>query len=154
MRSGDGRLCESGDWPDNQSCRNLVAWCWRTGENRCLVVVNLFPHCSQELISVPWDDLDGRAWRLHDIMSGDAFKRDGSGMLSQGTCRCRPGNINSISFIDKLHVTVWERRFTVERSGYAKGDYLVGAAVCHIIICDGRLKCATFLDRYSYGNCS
>lgn len=84
LRSGEWRLCERGGWPDNQSCNHLVAWCWRTGEGRCLVVVNLSPQRSQGLIQVPWDDLCRRAWRLHDVMSGDAFERDGSGMLSQG----------------------------------------------------------------------
>jgi len=28
VRRGTWRLLEATGWPDNQSCRNLVAWCW------------------------------------------------------------------------------------------------------------------------------
>ena len=31
LRAGEWRLCERSGWPDNQSCLNLVAWCWRAG---------------------------------------------------------------------------------------------------------------------------
>jgi hypothetical protein len=30
LRDGDWQLCERTGWPDNASCQNLVAWCWRT----------------------------------------------------------------------------------------------------------------------------
>jgi glycosidase len=35
------QMCEHGGWPDNQSYRNLVAWCWQNGDRRRMVVVNL-----------------------------------------------------------------------------------------------------------------
>lgn len=84
LRDGEWRLCGREGWPDNQSCLNLAAWCWRTGEDRFLVVVNLSPHCSQGLIRIPWDDLDGRGWLLADVLTGDLFERDGTGMAGPG----------------------------------------------------------------------
>jgi len=84
VRKGAWRLCERDGWPDNQSCRNLVAWCWQTGEDRRLVVVNLSSYRSQGRIHVPWDDMAGCGWRLSDVLSGELFERSGEGMLSQG----------------------------------------------------------------------
>jgi hypothetical protein len=30
LREGHWQLCERTGWPDNASCRNLLAWCWRS----------------------------------------------------------------------------------------------------------------------------
>ena len=43
VRAGAWRLLEAGGWPDNQSCRSLLAWSWSgdRGSDRHVVVVNL-----------------------------------------------------------------------------------------------------------------
>jgi hypothetical protein len=84
LAAGEWRLCERSGWPDNQSHRNLIAWCWRLGEERHLIVVNLSDSYSQGLIMLPWDELGGRAWRLTEELSGDAFDRDGSQLVNPG----------------------------------------------------------------------
>ncbi len=84
LRHGEWRLCGREGWPDNQSCMNLVAWCWRTGEARYLVVVNLSPHRSQGLIRVPWDDLARYGWRLEEVLSGKGYERDGREVYGTG----------------------------------------------------------------------
>jgi hypothetical protein len=84
VREGEWRLCAQNGWPDNGSCMNLVAWCWRAGEERRLIVINLSRQRSQGLIRLPWDDLEGRCWRLNDLLSGEIFERDGHGMLDPG----------------------------------------------------------------------
>ncbi len=84
IREGHWTLCERSGWPDNQSCMNLLAWCWRTGDERCVVVVNLSDARSQARISLPWDDLAGRAWRLADALSGIVYDRNGDEMRSAG----------------------------------------------------------------------
>jgi hypothetical protein len=84
FRDGEWRLCEREGWPDNQSHWNLVAWCWRHGEERVLIVVNLSGFLSQGQVRVPWDELAGHSWQLTDGLSGDEFERDGSHMLSSG----------------------------------------------------------------------
>src|SRR6185312_7581439 len=41
VRSGDWQLLECGGWPDNDSCRHLLAWSWSGADaGRHLVVVN------------------------------------------------------------------------------------------------------------------
>ena len=84
FREGEWRLCEREGWPDNQSHLNLVAWCWRHGEKRYLIAVNLSGYHSQGLVRVPWHEVGGRSWRLTDLLSGEAFERDGSQMLNPG----------------------------------------------------------------------
>ncbi len=36
FRNGEWRLCERSGWPDNQSCRNILAWCWVGEDERYL----------------------------------------------------------------------------------------------------------------------
>jgi len=84
IREGEWRLCERSGWPDNQSCMNLVAWCWRREEERCVVVVNLSDARSQARVRMPWEDIAGRSWRLTDAFSGAVYERDGDEMCGVG----------------------------------------------------------------------
>jgi hypothetical protein len=84
FRNGEWRLCPVEGWPDNCSCENLVAWCWRGGEERRLVVVNLSGTPSQGLLRVPWDELSGRAWQLSELLGAGTFERHGDEMSGPG----------------------------------------------------------------------
>jgi glycosidase len=84
LLSGEWRLCESSGWPDNQSYLNLVAWCWRSGPTRHLIVINLSDSNSQGIIRVPWDELKDRVLKMDDVMSGEVFKRSGAEISEQG----------------------------------------------------------------------
>jgi len=84
LREGDWQLCERTGWSDNASFLNLVTWCWRKGEERWLIIVNLSNRQSQALVHVPWDELRGRAWHLADVMSGVAYERKGNDMRDHG----------------------------------------------------------------------
>ncbi|MEW6360212.1 MAG: alpha-amylase family glycosyl hydrolase [Planctomycetota bacterium] len=81
---GEWRLCERVGWPDNDSHRNLVSWCWRKDLSRCLIVVNLSNAPSQALVRVPWEDLRGRSWRLRDVFTSAGYDRDGNEMTDPG----------------------------------------------------------------------
>jgi hypothetical protein len=86
VRAGVWRLLEASGWPDNQSCRNLLAWSWAGdgGIGRHLVVVNLSGQPAQGLISLDWMDLRGRPCRLTDLLGGSVFERDGDELGSPG----------------------------------------------------------------------
>jgi hypothetical protein len=84
LREGEWRLCERSGWPDNQSCLNLLAWWWRKGEERRLIVVNLSDAPSQGRVRVPWDDLAECSWRLTDVLSGSVYERNGGDMRDSG----------------------------------------------------------------------
>jgi hypothetical protein len=89
VRSGTWRLAEAGGWPDNQSCRNLLAWSWSGADDaqdhaRHVMVVNLSGHPAQGRISLPWPDLAGREWQLQDLLNGTEFARDGGELAGPG----------------------------------------------------------------------
>jgi len=84
FRSGDWRLCERSGWPDNQSCRNILTWCWVKDNERFLILVNFSDVTSQALIKVPWDELRDKMWRLDDRLSDDTFERNGFDMRDAG----------------------------------------------------------------------
>jgi len=84
IREGQWQLCERSGWPDNASFQNLVAWCWRHKNQRCLVVINACDGQSQGRVQVPWNDLAGRPWLLVDALSGDVFARDGTEIRQPG----------------------------------------------------------------------
>ncbi|MEJ2235796.1 MAG: alpha-amylase family glycosyl hydrolase [Syntrophobacterales bacterium] len=81
---GEWWLCELTGWPDNASYTNLVAWCWRKGDERRLIVVNLSNLSAQARIRPPWDDLVGKAWRLIDVFSGEVYDRAGEEIRDPG----------------------------------------------------------------------
>jgi len=84
LRNGAWRLCERSGWPDNQSCLNILAWCWVKGDERYLVVVNFGQDAAQGRVQVPWDELGGKTWRLNDALSGGIYDRSGDEMRETG----------------------------------------------------------------------
>jgi hypothetical protein len=84
LSEGQWRLCDAGGWPNNSSYLNLIAWCWRHGDQRHMVVVNLSQNRSQGHVRIPWEDLSGRSWLVADTLNGDVFARDGNEMQSPG----------------------------------------------------------------------
>ena len=84
FREGEWMLCERTGWPDNQSFQNLVAWTWRKGEERILVVINFSGSNVQARVPVPWQDLRGTTWRLSDAFSGVTYVRQGDEMSGPG----------------------------------------------------------------------
>jgi hypothetical protein len=85
LRDGDWRLCECAGWADNDSYRQLVAWCWVSPASRHLVVVNLSGSPAQARVQIPWrDDLRGAVWTLADALSDQSFERDGDEIADGG----------------------------------------------------------------------
>lgn len=81
---GAWRLCTCTGWPDNKSCRNLVAWAWEHPDSCCLIVVNLSGTPSQGRVGIPWRGLEGRFWRLTDIFTSAAYDRSGDELSGPG----------------------------------------------------------------------
>ncbi|HZV80528.1 MAG TPA: alpha-amylase family glycosyl hydrolase, partial [Geobacteraceae bacterium] len=84
FRNGEWRLCERSGWPDNQSCQNILTWCWVKDGERFLVLVNFSDVTSQALVRVPWDELRDTMWLLDDRLSGESFERNGNDMRDAG----------------------------------------------------------------------
>ena len=84
FRNGEWRLCERGGWPDNQTCQNLLVWCWAKGDERFLVVINFASEAAQARIYGPWDELREKQWRLSDLLSGEVYDRSGDEIRNEG----------------------------------------------------------------------
>jgi len=81
---GDWTVCDRSGWPDNTTFENVIAWAWKYGTDRALIVVNLSDCQSQALIKVADDTLRGAQWQLKDALSGESYKRSGDEMSSAG----------------------------------------------------------------------
>ncbi len=84
LRNGEWRLCGRHGWPGNNTCHQLLAWCWRKNDERYLVVINFHPDPAQARVEVPWDELQGKQWCLTDVLSGEAYDRSGDELRDGG----------------------------------------------------------------------
>jgi hypothetical protein len=76
VQNGRWQLAGTGGWAGNDTWRNLVAWGWHC-ERRRLVVVNLGDAPASGHVSLAWDELRGRRWRLDDAATGESYQRSG-----------------------------------------------------------------------------
>ena len=86
VRAGAWQLLEVVGWPDNDSCRNLLAWSWSAadGAGRHLVVVNFSAEPAEGEVGLGWTDLRGRGWTLTDLLDDRVFERSGDELADQG----------------------------------------------------------------------
>ena len=84
VRAGAWRLLDATGWPDNQSCRNLLAWSWTGDGARHVVVVNLSAEPAQGRIPLGWPDLPGQGWHLTSLLEDSAFEQDGAELADPG----------------------------------------------------------------------
>jgi hypothetical protein len=82
---GTWRLRECGTaWDLNATHRSLIAYTWRQGDERRLIVVNYSESSAQARITLPDFDLSGELWRLHDALHQVDYDRDGGEMVENG----------------------------------------------------------------------
>ena len=84
LRDACWQLCECAGWPEDDSYRQLVAWCWSNSNGRRLVVVNLSTEPAHARVHLPWSDLGGRTWSLRDALRPEAFERAGDELARDG----------------------------------------------------------------------
>jgi hypothetical protein len=121
LRRGTWKLCEPEGWPDNQSCRNMVSWCWDSEGRRYIVAINLSDWKSEARIRVPWSDIRGRTLRFDDLLSGQRYSpRDGTEIVGQGLyVELEPWAFNFMSVVEAesvVGIESWRgRRTTLSR---------------------------------------
>jgi hypothetical protein len=72
-------------WEGNASNQALAIFSWvRPGDFRRLVVANNAGHPSQCYVSLPWNDVNGRTWRLEDRLGHEVYFRDGDDLATRG----------------------------------------------------------------------
>jgi hypothetical protein len=71
-------------WDLNATHRNLIAYSWRQGDERRLMVINYAPSSSQGRVLLPGFDLAGQKWCLYDVMHLAEYERDGDQITRDG----------------------------------------------------------------------
>ncbi len=84
FRNGAWQMCDIYGWPDNNSCRNILAWSWRKDNNHYLIILNFSDSSSQAMVKVVWPELYGKMVRLSDPIAGVNYDRLGSEMADKG----------------------------------------------------------------------
>jgi glycosidase len=86
FRDGDWRLLDArGAWQGNDTNDAFIAFSWSgPGDLRRLVAVNYSEHQSQCFVTLPWEDLPGRTWRLADRMGDAVYHRGGDDLFERG----------------------------------------------------------------------
>ncbi len=84
-QQGDWRLREViRAWPGNESNQHLVAYTWRNGDERRLIVVNYSDHRSQGRVVLSNFEVEGLTWHLNDLLDKSVYDRHGDPMAHDG----------------------------------------------------------------------
>lgn len=84
FREGEWRLCACSGWPDNDSCRNILAWTWHKDAERFLIAINLSDHPAEGRVAIGWPELARGKWLLADQFSGAHYERVGDDLVRSG----------------------------------------------------------------------
>ncbi len=79
LTQGQWRLCEVTTWPDNRSGERLVAFTWRQGDDRRLVVVNLAETPSQAMVHLGFAALASTPLLLRDTVTAATHRVEPTG---------------------------------------------------------------------------
>ena len=85
-KEGDWTLLEClPAWESNWTSECFIAYFWQASDGRLLLVaVNYADHQSQCYVRLPFRELGGAQWRLHDLLDGVRYDREGNSLLSRG----------------------------------------------------------------------
>jgi hypothetical protein len=86
FRDGHWELLEANPaWEGNASNEAFITFSWSgPGTLRRLVAVNYSDRQSQCYVRLPWEDLAGRTWKLHDRLGAAVYARSGDDLSGQG----------------------------------------------------------------------
>jgi Alpha amylase, catalytic domain len=84
VRHGRWELCDVSGWPDNDTCRNIVAWSWQGRDEATLVVVNVGSGPAQARVAVPVRPTPQESCMLVDVLTHERFTRDTRELRDQG----------------------------------------------------------------------
>jgi hypothetical protein len=72
-------------WAGNQSNESFITFSWSgPGTQRRLVAVNYSDRAAQCYVNLPWGDLAGRTWKLHDRLGTVVYERNGDDLSAPG----------------------------------------------------------------------
>jgi hypothetical protein len=84
FHEGEWVLCSVNGWPDNDTCRNLLAWSWSAAEHRALIVINYSGQSAQGMVSWPWNEDPQVTLLLEDALHHITYERSGHDLNEYG----------------------------------------------------------------------
>ena len=91
LRLGKWRLLDVLEaWPGNHTAGQFLAYAWEKGEQRLVAVVNFGPSSAQGKIALPWTNLEQKAFRFNDLLTGQTYDWNGSDLAADGLYVDRP----------------------------------------------------------------
>jgi glycosidase len=85
LYKGEWQICQLQGWTDNQSCHNLVAWCWQLAGAKSVQVLNFSAYRSQAWVKLPWKDMGNQDWEVSDpLVNVDYGRRGGRELAESG----------------------------------------------------------------------
>jgi hypothetical protein len=85
LENGEWQLCQLEGWSDNQSCQNLMGWCWKVRGVKYLQVLNFSPYRAQAWVKLPWNDLASADWEVSDpLLNVEHGRRRGVELAGSG----------------------------------------------------------------------
>ncbi len=85
FHDGEWEMCMIVGWQDNRSYQNLLAWTWRQGKERRLIIVNFTSVPAQGLVKLPADWLPkGETFFCLDPLRGDKYQRSTAQVNTSG----------------------------------------------------------------------
>jgi glycosidase len=93
FKNGDWKLADCvSAWAGNPSNGNYISYAWQGSKGeKILIAVNYSPDYSQCFVRLPFQDLAGNSFSLHDLMSGNTYGRDGDELNEKGLYLDEPG---------------------------------------------------------------
>lgn len=85
FRDGQWQLLEcTPAWDGNGTHDDFVVFAWQLEEDRIVIAVNYAAHASQCHVRLPYPNLAGKYWSLHDHLSGANFQWHGDDLSGRG----------------------------------------------------------------------
>jgi hypothetical protein len=96
FHNGRWEMCETSGWPDNQSHLSLLAWCWRQGEERRLIIVNFSSSLADGYVRLPDGWLpEAEQFLCRDPLKRECYHRNAAGVSTSGLyVRLREGDFH------------------------------------------------------------
>lgn len=84
FHEGEWTLCSVNGWPDNDSCRNLLAWSWSLPGQRAIIIINSSGQSVQGMVLWPWAEDPQATLFLEDALHHATYERSGLDLNENG----------------------------------------------------------------------
>jgi glycosidase len=78
------QLCTVKGWDDNQSCRKILAYGWKSEDKAFLIIVNYANHSSQGRVNIPWKIQNQSDVDFTNLFEIESLSRNAAELAAEG----------------------------------------------------------------------